>query len=79
MLGQIPRGRSGLAVNAGLKCPTPDSVQSHSDSDTANSARRERNRAKLVAQLCPRIAGHLTPNEFAIHGQVHGPETVGSL
>ena len=23
--------------------------------------------------------GHLTPNEFAIHGQVHEPETVGSL
>ena len=23
--------------------------------------------------------GHLTPNEFAIHGQVDGPETVGSL
>ena len=23
--------------------------------------------------------GHLTPNDFAIHGQVHGPETVGSL
>jgi len=23
--------------------------------------------------------GHLTPNEFTIHGQVHGPEPVGSL